>query len=318
MRLAVSVLGLGLVASCGSSSPQSADPTDATIVQSSTTSASTAAVTVDATTVAETTSTLFNPATTTPPTNQRAKLPEPDAACARLSEAAALISPSAQGQSSPGAGDDGSCTMNWTEADSSSMTASLLVSTKATMLAELQQVGYICDPSPVDIVGWPSASNCSAANPDGLHSLIRLDNGTEAISLAFWGPSNRGVAGQALADALLLVLGPAGEVIVGAPPTTATPISAAPGGSSSDGPLPSAVWGGKYIAEPRTGSLRIGDMGQRVAALQRALGLNGLLDPPYDGYFGPDTEGAVVKYQEKQGLPANGIASEALLAALAA
>ncbi len=184
------------------------------------------------------------------------------------------------------------------------------------MFTELQDGGYVCDPTPVAVGGWPSAAHCSAADPDGLHSLIRLDNGSEAISLSFWGVSNRGVDGQVLIAALLVVLGPPGEVIVGAPPASSSSLAPAPTNDSSGGPLPSKVWDGKYATEPGSGPLRIGDMGQRVATLQRALGLNGLLDPPYDGYFGPDTEAALVKFQQEKGLPDNGIASEAVLQAL--
>ncbi len=184
------------------------------------------------------------------------------------------------------------------------------------MFTELQDAGYVCDPTPIAVEGWPSAANCSAADSDGLHSLIRLDNGSEAISLSFWGVSNRGVDGQALIDALLIVLGPPGEVIVGAPPASSSSIAPSPGDDSANGPLPSKVWDGKYSTEPGSGPLRIGDLGQRVSALQRALGLHGLLDPPYDGYFGPDTEAALVKFQQEEGLPENGIASEAVLQAL--
>ncbi len=323
MRLAICLVTLGLVAGCGSSSPQNTLPTGVTIRQPSATSdpSSTAPVTVDATTVASTATTTFVAATTPPVSNERAKLPEPDAACVRLGEAATAISPSAQGQESPSvvleADRDGStCTMTWDAPDSTSLTASLLLASKSKMFAELQQVGYVCDPTPVAVAGWPSAANCSAADSDGLHSLIRLDNGSEAISLSFWGLSNRGVDSQALIDALLIVLGPPGEVIIGVPPATSSSLAPAPTNDSSGGPLPSKVWDGKYSTEPGSGPLRIGDMGQRVAALQRALGLHGMLDPPYDGYFGPDTEGAVVKFQQESGLPDNGIASEAVLQAL--
>ena len=184
------------------------------------------------------------------------------------------------------------------------------------MFAALQDVGYVCDPTPVAVAGWPSAASCSAADSDGLHSLIRIDNGSEAVSLSFWGVSNRGVDGQALIDALLIVLGPPGEVIVGAPPSSSSSIAPVPGDDSANGPLPSAVWDKKYSTEPGSGPLRIGDMGQRVAALQRALGLHGLLDPPYDGYFGPDTEAALVKFQQQEGLPVNGMATEAVFDAL--
>jgi Putative peptidoglycan binding domain len=314
---------LGLVAGCGSSSPESAPPTGGvTIAQTPATSdPGSVAATVDATSVSSTATTTFVPATTPPVSNERAKLPGAIAACGRLGSAATVVSLAAEGQKSPSvvpdAGGDGfTCTMTWKEPDASSLTAHLLVSSKAKMFTELQDVGYVCDPTPVTVAGWPSAAHCSAADSDGLHSLIRLDNGTEAISLSFWGASNRGVDGQTLIDALLIVLGPPGEVIVGAPPASSSSIAPTPGDDAANGPLPSKVWDGKYSTEPGSGPLRIGDMGQRVSALQRALGLRGLLDPPYDGYFGPDTEAALVKFQQDEDLPANGIATDLVLQAL--
>jgi Putative peptidoglycan binding domain len=98
----------------------------------------------------------------------------------------------------------------------------------------------------------------------------------------------------------------------GGPPTTASvSTSVAP-----LGPLPSVGWDGTYGPEPESGPLRIGDKGPRVVALQQALGFAELLDPPYDGFFGPATERAVVAIEQGAGLPVDGIAGDAVLQAL--
>jgi peptidoglycan hydrolase-like protein with peptidoglycan-binding domain len=81
-------------------------------------------------------------------------------------------------------------------------------------------------------------------------------------------------------------------------------------------PPPSLTWNGKYVAEPFTGPLQIGQHGARVKALQEALGREGLLDGKYDGYFGRDTETAVIDLQRANGLAINGIAGTEVADAL--
>ncbi|MGB7086119.1 MAG: peptidoglycan-binding protein [Phormidesmis sp.] len=61
-------------------------------------------------------------------------------------------------------------------------------------------------------------------------------------------------------------------------------------------------------------SLRQGDQGADVRALQRYLARNGLYSFEIDGFYGQDTANAVATYQRIRDLSATGIADEATLA----
>jgi peptidoglycan hydrolase-like protein with peptidoglycan-binding domain len=60
-------------------------------------------------------------------------------------------------------------------------------------------------------------------------------------------------------------------------------------------------------------SLRLGDTGADVRALQRYLSRNGLYPAVIDGTYGQETADAVATYQRIRDLPATGIADEATL-----
>jgi len=101
--------------------------------------------------------------------------------------------------------------------------------------------------------------------------------------------------------------------------TVVSPITLSPPStqrSPSSVPPPSLIWNGNYVAAPSAGSLQIGHQGSRVKALQEALGSEGLLDGKFDGYFGPDTETAVIDLQRREGLPINGVANKEVAGAL--
>jgi peptidoglycan hydrolase-like protein with peptidoglycan-binding domain len=59
-----------------------------------------------------------------------------------------------------------------------------------------------------------------------------------------------------------------------------------------------------------------GESGPRVEHLQKLLRVAGLDPGPIDGVFGPTTEAAVRAYQQKVGLPVDGIAGPKLMGAL--
>ncbi|MEM1240303.1 MAG: peptidoglycan-binding domain-containing protein [Cyanobacteria bacterium P01_H01_bin.26] len=63
-------------------------------------------------------------------------------------------------------------------------------------------------------------------------------------------------------------------------------------------------------------SLQIGDIGDDVAALQRALDRSGINPGPIDGDYGPLTSDAVRQFQQWQGLPITGIADAETLDSL--
>jgi peptidoglycan hydrolase-like protein with peptidoglycan-binding domain len=65
-------------------------------------------------------------------------------------------------------------------------------------------------------------------------------------------------------------------------------------------------------------TLNIGDKGPQVMHLQSALKAIGIDLPKYgvDGIFGAETQTAVRQAQQKLGLPASGIADQALLSRL--
>jgi peptidoglycan hydrolase-like protein with peptidoglycan-binding domain len=62
--------------------------------------------------------------------------------------------------------------------------------------------------------------------------------------------------------------------------------------------------------------LRSGSRGPEVEDLQRALMRKGINPGPIDGAFGPKTEDAVRRFQERAGLVADGIAGPKTLGAL--
>jgi peptidoglycan hydrolase-like protein with peptidoglycan-binding domain len=59
-----------------------------------------------------------------------------------------------------------------------------------------------------------------------------------------------------------------------------------------------------------------GAKGAAVEALQRALAAMGINPGPIDGLFGPTTEAAVKRFQEKAGLSADGVVGRKTRAAL--
>jgi g-D-glutamyl-meso-diaminopimelate peptidase len=62
--------------------------------------------------------------------------------------------------------------------------------------------------------------------------------------------------------------------------------------------------------------LRRGDSGEDVKSLQKRLLGKGINPGPVDGVFGPKTEEAVKRFQEREGLDTDGIAGPMTLAAL--
>ncbi len=62
--------------------------------------------------------------------------------------------------------------------------------------------------------------------------------------------------------------------------------------------------------------LQVGDAGPAVTALQQRLAAAGYYQGTIDGTFGPQTEAAVLAFQQAQGLTVDGIAGPATLAAL--
>ena len=74
--------------------------------------------------------------------------------------------------------------------------------------------------------------------------------------------------------------------------------------------------GFNQVSPVSEGALQIGDVGNDVAALQRALDRSGIDPGPIDGDYGPLTSDAVREYQEWQGLPITGIADQETLDSL--
>jgi hypothetical protein len=79
-------------------------------------------------------------------------------------------------------------------------------------------------------------------------------------------------------------------------------------------PAPSATGGG--VTLPESGSLRRGDAGSEVVALQKALAALGLQVGEPDGSFGPTTEKAVVAFQTAHDLDPDGVVGAATARAL--
>ena len=86
--------------------------------------------------------------------------------------------------------------------------------------------------------------------------------------------------------------------------------SAAKADASSASSGSSSLFGGNYA------TLRVGDSGSRVQALQSRLITLGYLSGSADGKFGQMTRKAVVSYQKSKGLTADGLAGQKTLKAL--
>jgi len=76
------------------------------------------------------------------------------------------------------------------------------------------------------------------------------------------------------------------------------------------------------VTLPATGSMKLGDTGPEVVALQKALTTLGVATLTADGNYGPATEKAVASFQQAHGLTADGVAGpktvDAINAALSA
>ncbi|HEY9649452.1 MAG TPA: peptidoglycan-binding protein [Coleofasciculaceae cyanobacterium] len=79
---------------------------------------------------------------------------------------------------------------------------------------------------------------------------------------------------------------------------------------------PSGSSGSSGSTLPTNTGLRRGNRGSAVTQLQNRLRALGFFNGPVTGYYGQLTEGAVSRFQRARGLPANGIANSATLAAL--
>jgi hypothetical protein len=316
MRRVIGVVMLGLVLTCCGSSSNGATET---------TGPGPVPVTHSGTTEPATTTTVGTTSTTAAPSasgRTTVEMPDPQDACGRIEAAVTAFSPNALGQDTPALipatdGDGYECAMRWQEQppNSALLRANLVFSSTEKMETEIERDGYGCDPTPDVVPGWAQGFTCERTSADGPAVLIRLDLDGQSVSLSFRGRFT-GMTPQDVVDALEVVLGPNGVVIAPPPPPSTITVAPLPTVGSTIATVPPKVWDGTYVAEPRSGPLRIGDRGQRVTELQRNLGLNGLLDPPYDGYFGRDTEQAVMDFQREKSLPIDGIASDAVLEAL--
>jgi hypothetical protein len=318
MRRVISVVMLGLVLTCcGSSSNGATATTELGPVPVSSHSGPTEAATTTAVGTTTTTEAAAPSGRTT------VEMPSPQDACGRIEGAVTAFSPNALGQDAPVLepatdGNGYECAMRWQEQppNSALLRANLVFSSTEKMGTEIERDGYSCDPTPDVVPGWAAAFTCDRTSADGPAVLVWLDLDGQSVSLSFRGRFAGGMTPQDVVDALEVVLGPNGIVIAPPPPPSTITIATLPTVGSTIATLPPKVWDGTYVAEPRSGALQIGDRGQRVTELQRNLGLNGLLDPPYDGYFGRDTEQAVMDFQREKGLPIDGIAGDAVLEAL--
>ena len=131
------------------------------------------------------------------------------------------------------------------------------------------------------------------------------------------------IAGVALVAALVLIplvafgggSSPPATSVTTTPPTTSGTTTAP---SQTTTPPPTAT---HTVTLPPSGSLKSGDTGAEVKALQQALNTVGSATLKVDGNFGPATEQAVIAFQQANGLAADGVVgaktAQALNAALA-
>ena len=76
-------------------------------------------------------------------------------------------------------------------------------------------------------------------------------------------------------------------------------------------PVPDSVWAQNTAIEPTPEPpLHNGSQGEKVRMLQEKLKALGYYEAEVDGQFGPGTREAVVAFQQKNGLDADGMAGE--------
>ena len=76
-------------------------------------------------------------------------------------------------------------------------------------------------------------------------------------------------------------------------------------------PVPDSVWAQNTAIEPTPEPpLHNGSQGEKVRMLQEKLKALGYYEAEVDGQFGPGTREAVVAFQQKNGLDADGLAGE--------
>lgn len=92
-------------------------------------------------------------------------------------------------------------------------------------------------------------------------------------------------------------------------PAPAPPVVVEPGEDPAAEPVaPAPPAATPAVSVPEEGTLRVGDEGAAVRALQRALVQLGFLSDEPDGVFGERTRAAVEAFQESEGLAVDGIA----------
>lgn len=76
-------------------------------------------------------------------------------------------------------------------------------------------------------------------------------------------------------------------------------------------PVPDSVWAQNTAIEPTPEPpLHNGSQGEKVRMLQEKLKVLGYYEAEVDGQFGPGTREAVIAFQQKNGLDADGLAGE--------
>lgn len=198
------------------------------------------------------------------------------------------------------------------------LTLGLVAASAASGLGVGFAPGFLANPVLANpILASPMAQNApeqgvwllSQATPDG---TLQLNDASDAIAqlqtrltqLGYYDGPISGTFGPLTQEAVIKfqeAQGLAADGIVG--PATASalartsePVQSSPSASSN--------------------LLQVGDTGPGVVALQQRLTAAGYYQGTVDGTFGPQTEAAVLAFQQAQGLTLDGIAGPATLAAL--
>lgn len=174
----------------------------------------------------------------------------------------------------------------------------LLLSTAFTPVASaVSALGQSDRSSPVQLLSQAGVMSLGGSGP--LVSQLQED----LASLGYYSGTNTGYFGSATEDAVIRFQRDAG-----------LPVDGAVGAGTSEAIQQRLGTGGSTT--PASDTLMLNDSGAQVSELQNRLIDLGYFDGPATGFFGSQTQAAVINFQQSNGIAADGIVGRGTAEAL--